>query len=792
MASLSDANNTNPLSQESLAIELGNLRGHFLSTSVFGVGMPAGEPLVDRRSPLQLDNAFVQQTKDQIRTVVENIAALANAPIEPNSFVQAVLPKIANAMGASAAALWQQLPDSTWRMMGDFNLPTVLLATTTEKKGEIQNTTAATSFEQLDFLEFQLNGATQADLRSENAVSPINSSDRNASPNTSESAEEKELWRPPSALHTSVLDAVARERQPILVPPGDTLLDRDRPSNPTSELLIYAPLPIPKELGVFWLQVVQSPSGGPSSQRGYLRFVAQMADLMSDYFRSHRLRVFERDRECLTLAERTMNELASGLTPKLGLAKLMKSIRENARSEHAFLLRRDSSFGRWRVMGAAGLVDIDRKADGIGQIERASSSLHAIHRNGGSLCASELDGGVDERDPDLTQLFNTFAISELHWIKPLRVDPALPSRRNQKLDVAVLLTWSGIDKPPSRCFEQSALISRLGLTALQVPWWKSALIASQQNKPAALALANPATWPSALKWSVGIAILGLILAFPVPIRLNATAVLVPLVQQHFHAPVDATVDKVYVAFGQSVKVGEPLIQLKSPSLQEEHDRSVAGQRRNRQRLEELEDSLLRDLKLSVSESEKLEAERNTIKSTQLAESNRIVRLQSQLDSLVIRASIDGIVATWNVQENLRDRPLREGQLLMTLHESESAWVFEAALPERDAQEFHVAMEKKDNLTFATLTNFPQTPVPVHLLRSSKPRIENSQQQGSMADPSSAMLRIRFEVEDEAMPAKAAVAGATARISIPIGRGPLLWALGRDFATKVWSRVQLWI
>ena len=295
-----------------------------------------------------------------------------------------------------------------------------------------------------------------------------------------------------------------------------------------------------------------------------------------------------------------------------------------------------------------------------------------------------------------------------------------------------------------------------------------------------------------MKWAIGIAMLGLVLAFPVPIRMHATAVLVPLVQQHLHAPMDATVDKVFVAFGQSVKLGEPLVQLKSPSLQEEYDRSVAGQRRNSQRVEELEDSVLRDPKLSPSDRERLEAERNTIRSTQAIEAKRIASLQSQLNSLVVRANIDGVVATWNLKETLIDRPIREGQLLMTLHESTSAWMFEAALPERDAQDFRTAMEKNDNLTVATLTNFPQTEVPVHFLRTSKPRIESAQPiQGSTAS-NSAMLRIRFEVEDDAIPREAAIAGATARISIPNGRGPLIWALGKDFATKLWTRVQLWI
>lgn len=748
-----------------------------------------GDTLVDRRSPLPLDNAFVQQTKDQIRAIVENIAKLAHAPIEPNEFVLAVLPKIASAMGASGAALWQQFPDLTWRLLGNLNLPNVLLADAAEDESEMPaGQVEITAFEQLDFLESQLRTAT------ETAPTTENSNDHYAN------------GRQPSDPHLSVLNAVARERQPILIPPCDALLNRDRPVNPTSELLIYAPLPIPKEQGNYWLQVVQSPSGGPSSQRGYLRFVAQMADLMSDYFRSHRLRVFERDREYLTLAEHTMNELAGILNPKLGVAKLMKNIREHAQSEHAFLLRRESYFGRWRVVGAAGLVEIDRRAEGIGQIERASSGFHSMFRQGGLLSTSQISEGVDERDPDLTRLFNTFAITELQWIKPLIADHAAPSNptlksvsnstlgqmHSLKLDVAILLTWSGIDKPPSRCFEQTALISRLGLSALQVPWWKTALLANQTTNRSVLAIANPASWPRAVKWLVSLIILSLVFALPVPIRLHATAVLVPLIQQHVYAPMDATVEAVLVEHGQSMKVGDPLIQLRSPGLSAEYEQTIAQQLRTKQRLEDIEARLLRETALSPAQRDELEGEHKVITSVRPIEMKQLELLRKQIDSLCVVANVDGVVSTWNVQDSLRDRPLRTGQWLLSLHESESPWILEAALPERDAQEFRIAIENDQNPPVATMTSMPQIQLPVHLRRASLSRIDSGQKGEAVTDPNSAVLRLRFEVDAKSLPTQVAVAGATARISIPIGRGPLIWALGKDFAYKVWARVQLWI
>lgn len=772
----------NPRKLEPLAAELANLRDFFSPAAVFGVGTPStldrnplGDTLVDRRSPLQLDNAFVQQTKDQIRTVVENIATMAHSPMEPNDFVLSTLPKIVNAMGATGAALWQQLPDNTWCLLGSFNLPQVLLQTQKDEKvAETATDKQLTSFEQLDFIESQLTDATHSTKPTQ----------------TSESKNSTADCQHPSESHLSILNAVARERQPILIPPCEALLNRDRPTNPTSDLLIYAPLPLSKEMGSFWLQIVQSPSGGPASQRGYLRFVAQMADLMSDYFRSHRLRVFERDREYLSLAEQVMHELAGGLNAKQGVEKLLRMIRQHAHAEHAFLLRRESYVGRWRVVGAAGLVEIDRRAEGISLIERASTSFQSTLRNGGTLVSSELPNKVDSRDPDLNGLLNTFAVSELQWIKPL--NEAGTQTRPPKLDVAVLLTWSGMDRPPTRCSEQTALISRLGLSALQIPWWKSALIASQPDYRSSLNPFNPATWPRAAKWIASLLILSLVMAIPVPIQLHATAVLVPLVQQHVYAPLDATVDDVLVEHGQEVKRGEPLIRLRSPSLSAELEQTLAQQARNVQRLQDIDARLLRETASSTTQRDELEGERKGILSVQDTEIKQLALLRRQLASLSVFSSMDGVVSTWNVQDSLKDRPLRTGQWLLTIQESDALWILEAALPEKDANEFRLAMEKDRNPPLATLTSYPQVQLPVRLRQSSTPRIESRQRGESLVDPNQAVLRLRFEIDTERLPEDVSVAGATARISIPIGRGPLIWALGKDFAYQVWSRIQLWI
>ena len=134
MSAQSDINSSNAPNRDSLAAELENLRDHFSPISFSASTLPPGterasmgDTLVDRRSPLPLDNAFVQQTKDQIRSIVETIAALANSPIDPYDFLTSTLPRITQAMGAKGAALWHQTSDSEWRLVGNHNLPSELV-----------------------------------------------------------------------------------------------------------------------------------------------------------------------------------------------------------------------------------------------------------------------------------------------------------------------------------------------------------------------------------------------------------------------------------------------------------------------------------------------------------------------------------------------------------------------------------------------------------------------------------------------------------------------------------------
>jgi hypothetical protein len=52
-------------------------------------------------------------------------------------------------------------------------------------------------------------------------------------------------------------------------------------------------------------------------------------------------------------------------------------------------------------------------------------------------------------------------------------------------------------------------------------------------------------------------------------------------------------------------------------------------------------------------------------------------------------------------------------------------------------------------------------------------------------------RVRFALEDP-LPTTVASTGASARIAITTGRGPLIWALSKDFIEDIGARTAMWL
>ena len=169
---------------------------------------------------------LVQEMKNEIRTLVQEIAQLAQTEISTADFYGGFLTRVVSAMAAVGGAVW-------------------------------------TSGENGLKLEYQVNLADA---------------------NLDDSTDARRN-------HGLVLRKVITTGSSLLLPPRAGGPGDDAGANPSDQLLVLVPLKLEQEsVGV--IEVFQRPGNGPATQRGYIRFLSQMADLAGDYLKSQRLRFF--------------------------------------------------------------------------------------------------------------------------------------------------------------------------------------------------------------------------------------------------------------------------------------------------------------------------------------------------------------------------------------------------------------------------------------------------------------------------------------------------------------------
>lgn len=770
-----------------------------LSTSTY-------DTLTERMSPLPLDSPFVQQTKDRIREIVAQITKTSQSVIEPSDFWSFALPRILEAMGGDGAAVWAWQPNQGWSLVANTRMPSQLFELDTlGADGTNGGEDAQSSFDRIEGIEKQLSAAL---LESESLTSI-----ELATRASNASIQSYQSWIPtrlPSETHLLLLDEVRKEHQPVLIPPQSASLVKGRPANPTESLLMLVPFPIALDGGQLWLELLQKPSGGPSSQRGYLRFAAQMADILAEYLRSFRLRTLERDQEFMRRSYATIELAASAPDIDRGLSKLVSEIRNTADAEHAFLFRRNGGRQRWRVTAIAGLTKVDRRADGVHLLEDSAPHLDLQLKHGAALHHDYTQLDLQQELPlpaEMQRWKETFSITRWMWIKPLLVDVsntsgtstlletvlrprgvALAENTEQRAhDTAILLTWSGQGIPPVRCVEQSALTLKLGLSILRPRWWQSHVMRDARLYSAPSVAGTSRKWVAAVLLSLMVAA---VMAIPVPIQIESTATLRPSKASEMFAPSDGTIEKVFVKDGQFVQKGEPLLSIDSPRLLADYDEAKLKLEKLEEENEVSRQRLLNDRDLPRSELIRSELKVEAFPNEKRKHLNFIALLEREIEELTVRAPASGTIETRQVQNYLK-QPVPRGKWLFSIREEDSQWELEAKIPERYLQELRNASQNESTSAIARMTALPTQPLRLRLSDPITWRPVETSVPSTTDTLDNREYRVRFALEDS-LPSTIASTGASARIAIATSRGPLIWALSKDFIEDIGARTAMWL
>ncbi len=168
---------------------------------------------------------------------------------------------------------------------------------------------------------------------------------------------------------------------------------------------------------------------------------------------------------------------------------------------------------------------------------------------------------------------------------------------------------------------------------------------------------------------------------PADFTIEATGTLEPAVRQDVFAPRSGLVDEVLVSQGADVTAGQPLVQLRDPSLELDLKRVHGEMETVRRQLE-----AARATKTSRDVRDESAVELYRLSASEREFEQQLANLQSELtlldqerENLVVRSPIAGRVLTWDLAGRLNARPVERGEALVTVADLSADWQLELAV-----------------------------------------------------------------------------------------------------------------
>lgn len=183
---------------------------------------------------------------------------------------------------------------------------------------------------------------------------------------------------------------------------------------------------------------------------------------------------------------------------------------------------------------------------------------------------------------------------------------------------------------------------------------------------------------------LGLLAAGLLSMFLIPMDfdLQGNGKLKPTVERQVFAHADGEVEAVLVKHGQEVKKDQTLVKLKNNELEQQIQTTMGQYKQSLQQAYGWKRQL--DSATTLTEAERIRVQQDYNQAEQeafnrQAELNLLVERQSKLERL---SPIDGLVTTWDVEKVLTARPVVTGQVLMTVADPDKPWEVEVMMPEK--------------------------------------------------------------------------------------------------------------
>lgn len=259
-------------------------------------------------------------------------------------------------------------------------------------------------------------------------------------------------------------------------------------------------------------------------------------------------------------------------------------------------------------------------------------------------------------------------------------------------------------------------------------------------------------------------------------RVEAEGRLMPEIQRHVFAPWDGVVLSVSVANGQRVQRGDEVLQLYNDEL---HAELLAA----RNELNEKRQQML-TLRTEISNAARVPTERKTeiqLRGQQEETRLQIAGLEKQVaileqreESLRLTAPIDGVVATFQLQDKLLDRPVARGEHLLEIMDDQADWVLELQMPQHRMGHLLRAADAGDGTSLDVEYVLATDAAVSYSGRLNRADVAS---RSEVERDSEVVVRMRLEIDRHELPFQRIGAEATAKVAC--GQRPLGYVLFGD-------------
>jgi len=179
-------------------------------------------------------------------------------------------------------------------------------------------------------------------------------------------------------------------------------------------------------------------------------------------------------------------------------------------------------------------------------------------------------------------------------------------------------------------------------------------------------------------------------------RIEGEGRMMPVVQKDVFVPWDGKVVDILVDSGEHVEQEQLLLQIKNPELNFRKEAAV-GELASKmaQRNAILNQIRERARGRDSTEMEELEGRFKQTQEEIKALREQITILEERLASLSVKSPISGVVATFQLEQQLLNRPVRRGEVLLEIKHDEGDWHLELDVEEHRMGHFFDAVKEND-------------------------------------------------------------------------------------------------